>query len=274
MLEESPLTVVYDGDKDSKDIQLVLANNETIILADDADILYDKQDGIVVNATERIKASKAGIVESVLNKLIVPKGKRSSLTLADGTKVWVNSGSTLQFPSVFDINKREIWVEGEIYIEVEKDVARPFYVNTSRMQIDVTGTRFNVMAYYEDIVQSVVLVEGGVNVNIENEKVSLSPDYILSITGENISTKKINVNDYISWKDGLLQFSDEPLSNILTRLSRYYDIPIVCDDNVKDLKCYGKLVLFEDIESVLKTIYNTIPVTYTVNDNLITIRKK
>ena len=104
-----------------KDIQLVLANNRTITFEEDADIKYDKKGGITANTgIEQIKVSKEATKETTLNTLIVPKGKRSSLTLADGSKVWVNSGSTLKFPSTFKTDKREIWVDGEIYIEVEK----------------------------------------------------------------------------------------------------------------------------------------------------------
>ena len=86
-----------------------------------------KKGGITANTgIEQIKVSKEATKETTLNTLIVPKGKRSSLTLADGSKVWVNSGSTLKFPSTFKTGKREIWVDGEIYIEVEKNKAHPF----------------------------------------------------------------------------------------------------------------------------------------------------
>lgn len=273
--EKSPLVATYDNAGNTTDIQLILADNKTISVKNDADISYDKQGEIIVNtANEQIKANKTKSEETSLNALIIPKGKRSNLTLSDGTKIWINAGSKLTFPATFKADKREIWVDGEIYIEVKKDEIRPFLVNTAHMQIEVTGTIFNVTAYNEDAEQSVVLVEGGVNVNLENENIPLTPSHMLSVKGNNISTKKINVYDYISWKDGLLQFTSEPLANILTRLSRYYNIPIVYNDNVKDLKCYGKLVLFDNVEEVMETIYNTVPITYSINDEQITIQKR
>lgn len=258
-----------------KDIQLVLANNKTITFEGDADIKYDKKGKITTNAgVEQIKVSKTSTEEPVLNTLIVPKGKRSSLILADGSKVWVNSGSTLKFPTTFNADTREIWVNGEIYIEVKKNEALPFHVNTSHMKIHVVGTRFNVTAYAEDVEHSVVLVEGCVDVSIEKEKARLLPNQILSVLKDQISVRKTDVNNYISWKDGYLQFASEPLSNVLKRLSRYYDRPIDCDDNIADLKCNGKLVLFENIEEVLKTIYNTIPINYLVEADRIVIQKR
>lgn len=258
-----------------KDIQLVLANNKTITFEGDADIKYDKKGKITTNAgVEQIKVSKTSTEEPVLNTLIVPKGKRSSLILADGSKVWVNSGSTLKFPTTFNADTREIWVNGEIYIEVKKNEALPFHVSTSHMKIHVVGTRFNVTAYAEDVEHSVVLVEGCVDVSIEKEKARLLPNQILSVLKDQISVRKTDVNNYISWKDGYLQFASEPLSNVLKRLSRYYDRPIDCEDNIADLKCNGKLVLFENIEEVLKTIYNTIPINYLVEADRIVIQKR
>jgi ferric-dicitrate binding protein FerR (iron transport regulator) len=258
-----------------KDIRLVLANNETITFENDADIKYDREGGFIVNTgEEQIRTSKAVADAIALNTLIVPKGKRSSLTLADGTKVWINSGSTLKFPAQFNTSKREIWVEGEIYIEVEKDEAHPFHVNTSQMVIGVTGTRFNVTAYHEDAEHSVVLVEGSVDVCVKDEKTHLSPSQMLSATGDSISVKEVNIYDYISWKEGYLHFTCEPLANILKRLSRYYDIPIGCEEDIAALECNGKLVLFDNKEEVLKTICNTIPVKYSMEEDRILVQKR
>ena len=272
---ENLLVVADSSTVNQKDIQLVLANNRTITFEEDADIKYDKKGEITANAgVEQIKVSKTEEEETALNTLIVPKGKRSSLTLADGSKVWVNSGSTLKFPTTFKIDRREIWVDGEIYIEVEKNKAKPFYVNTSHMTINVVGTQFNVTAYDEDTDYSVVLVEGCVDVSINKEKARLKPNQMLSVSMDKISVQQIDVNNYISWKEGYLLFASEPLSNILKRLSRYYDTPIDYDENIAQLKCNGKLVLFDNLEDVMKTIYNTIPIKYSQKADRILVQKK
>ena len=274
--QETLSAIVQDSVVNSKDIQLILADNKMITIENESDILYNEQGEIIINTSgEQIKTEKVKTSEIKLNTLIVPKGKRSNLTLSDGTKVWVNSGTILKFPAEFDEKKREVWVDGEMYIEVAKNKALPFYVNTARMMIDVVGTRFNISAYKEDQECSVVLVEGEVRVVVEDNDYRLLPDRMLSLSPENkVSTREINVYDYISWKDGLLQYSREPLFNILTRLSRYYDIEIICEEQVRDLKCNGKLVLFDNIEDVLRTIYNVIPIEYAINEKHIMITKR
>ena len=157
-------------------------------------------------------------------------------------------------------------------IKVSKEATKETTLNT--LIINVVGTQFNVTAYDEDTDYSVVLVEGCVDVSIDKEKARLLPNQMLSVSTDQISVKKIDVNNYISWKEGYLQFASEPLSNILKRLSRYYDTPIDCDNSIAQLKCNGKLVLFDNIEDVMKTIYNTIPIQYSHEAGRILVRKK
>ena len=272
--EEETLSHVINHAINEKDIQLILTDNKTITFQKDADIKYSEKGEITVSTEdEQIKTSETATKDASYNTLIVPKGKRSSLTLADGTKVWINSGTTLQFPTQFNSERRDIRVEGEIFIDVVKDKTRPFYVSTSRMIIDVVGTRFNVSAYNEDAEHAVVLVEGCVNISVDSEKASLLPNQILSASMGEISVKEVDVNNYVSWKDGYLQFTSEPLTNILKRLSRYYDIPIHYEENSAMLKCNGKLFLFDNIKEVLETISNTIPISYKIEETGISIHR-
>lgn len=272
---EDTLAQVIDHTVNEKDIQLILGGNKTITFQKDADIRYNEKGEITIDTEdEQIKTSEATAKEVSLNTLIVPKGKRSSLTLTDGTKVWINSGTTLHFPTQFDSKKREIRVEGEIYIDVAKDKTRPFYVNTNRMIIDVVGTEFNVSAYSEDAEHAVVLVEGCVNINVDSKNMRLSPNQMLSTSMGEVSVKEIDVNNYVSWKDGYLQFTSEPLANILKRLSRYYNIPIQYDESCAELKCNGKLFLFDNLNEVLETISNTIPISFQFEETGILVQKK
>ena len=172
------------------------------------------------------------------------------------------------------------------YIEVAKDPKRPFFVKTSEMQVRALGTRFNVTAYRDDLSQMVVLVEGLVEVqsNDETKKKILQPDHMLTLAGNSMDIKVANTYDFISWKDGLLQFRSQPLSMILAKISRHYDLYIDCEQDIKDLKCSGKLVLFDDPKDVLETIARTIslekpdsktvPMAYEMNGNTILLKKK
>ncbi|GHV20116.1 anti-sigma factor [Bacteroidia bacterium] len=267
-------TIKTDGATDSKDIQLILENNETLVFSDDATIQYDNGNVTVNSGNRKLASVKINETKQLLNKLIVPKGKRSALILSDGSKIWINSGTTLEYPTEFDKKKREINIHGEIYIEVAKNEDQPFFVNTPSFSVEVLGTRFNVSAYREDPNQSVVLVEGSVNVKTQTKKTAtLQPDQMLLISSDIFQTKRVNVYDYISWKDGLLQFQSEPLGLILNRLSRYYDVKIEYESEIRNMYCTGKLVLFDDFENVLKTITNTIPVRYEQREDKIIFNK-
>jgi len=276
--KETGLIVQSQPEKaeESKDILMIIDNNESLRLEQNADIKYDEAGNIVVlNDNKEVTRIETKDKPIQKNKLIVPKGKHSSLVLADGTKVWINSGSTIEFPHSFETEKREITVDGEIYIEVARDEDKPFIVNTSEVAVKVLGTRFNISSYKEDDFSNVVLVEGKVEVSYENEKIILKPDQLALLKDKSIEVKTVNVYDYISWKDGLLQFNSESLSLILTRISRYYDVNISYSENMQDLTCTGKLVLFDDISQVLKTIANTVPIRFEIiNDNEILISKK
>lgn len=262
--------------EESKNIQIIIDEKESVCFDRNTDIKYDEAgDIIVLDENEEVTKIETKDKSIRKNKLIVPKGKRSSLALSDGTKVWINSGSTLEFPHTFAEDKREIFVEGEIYIEVAKEEDRPFFVNTSDVSVKVLGTRFNISSYGEDSFSNVVLVEGKVEVSCENEKIILNPDQLVVLKNNNMEVKTVNVYDYISWKDGLLQFKSEPLSLILTRISRYYDVNISYEESIQQLTCTGKLVLFDDIGQVMRTITNTAPVRFEIkNETEISISKK
>ena len=260
---------------------LTLPGDSVIAFDENTEVIIDEQGSLTVSGNNQ-KALFASKVQSPeketeikMNKLVVPWGKRSSLVLADGSKIWINSGSTLEFPSVFSISERLIRVDGEIYIEVTKNESKPFIVNTGKFDVTVTGTTFNVSAYNDDEVHNVVLVEGSVNVHAANNTtITLEPNDCFSLSNGNVEKQKVDVYDYISWKDGIYRFAGESLENILKRLSRYYDVSFVCDDNVKSMQLRGKLALMEDFTSVLDNIEVIVPIKYEIENDKILISKK
>lgn len=250
-------------DSTQTEVTLIMENSETVELDDNAVISYDSDVTVQSKQKEttilkKITGQKEGKPTS--NTLVVPRGRRSSLILADGSKIWVNAGSVLHFPTAFDSQKRTIQVKGEIYIEVAKDPSRPFYVETKDFIVNVLGTKFNISAYTDDLSQSVVLVEGSVKVNARNkEEICLTPSQKLTLAQEGTHIERVDVYDYISWKDGLLQFKDVSMEEILQRLSRYYNVSIKSAPGIAKRRCSGKLVLFDDVKQVLDTfsmLYN------------------
>ena len=169
---------------------------------------------------------------------------------------------------------RGIYVNGEIYIEVAKDETSPFYVRTSEFDVRVYGTKFNVTSYKADLNKSVVLVEGSVSVltkEKEAEEIFLHPNQMYKTDQPGNKVTDVNALQYITWKDGIWQFTSERLENIVLRLSRYYGIKIHCDEISAAKSCTGKLVLFDDINETLQIIEEIFGVKYTPNQNEITI---
>lgn len=252
-------------------VELVLSDEERIPIEEsDASIQYAKKGEIKVNEKmlENASNEKKESVEPVYNQLIVPVGKRSNLTFADGTQIWVNAGTRVVYPVEFEKDKREIYVDGEVFLNVSPDKNRPFHVKTSDMQIVVLGTSFNVTAYKSDSVCAVVLVHGSVKVEskgVRDQK--LNPNDMYVKQGRMTHVKRVDIADYVSWKDGVYHFNNEEMGTILRRLSRYYGVTIHADRSVIQLRCSGKLDLKEDVTRVLNGLAETAPVCYTKETN-------
>ena len=264
-----------------KSILLTLSNDSLVAFNQDADITMDLKGNIVVNGVDEKKLfnhesknDTENNKKQEYNKLFVPWGKRSSLILSDGSKLWINSGTTLEFPSVFAEDRREIKVSGEIYIEVTKNREKPFIVNTASFSVKVLGTKFNVTAYSEDQVKAVVLAEGSVKINTNSGDImQLKPEERFSMNDSQIKKDHVDVYNFISWKDGIFKFSGESLQNVLTRLSRYYNAPLTCTDDIKNIHLRGKLALLDDLPSVLDNISIILPVKYEIKDDKIVISR-
>lgn len=261
-------TIIADlpAEKEQDEIQLVFSNEEKVLISEEeSKISYDEKGEVRVNS-ESVRTQSGhntGENEVQLNKLIVPAGKRSFLTLSDGTKLWVNSSTKVIYPNIFQGNKREIYVDGEVYLEVTRNPDKPFYVKTGQMSVRVLGTSFNVCAYPEDNQQQVVLVNGKVEVQTqEHAAEELVPNelYEYDKQTEKTSIKEVDAADYISWKNGYYQFSGQELSVLFKRLSRYYAVSIVCDKEVEALKCSGKLDLTERVDDVLENLSKAAPI--------------
>ncbi|MDR2497760.1 MAG: FecR domain-containing protein [Tannerellaceae bacterium] len=224
-----------------------------------------------------LDGGKQTLVEpaATMNKLVVPYGKRSQLLLSDGTRLWINSGSVLEFPAVFaDKGPRLINLLGEIYIEVAPDGDRPFYVNTEEFQVKVHGTRFNVSAYQDGDASSVVLVDGRVSVRSPSGgETVLLPNDKLSCGPELWNKQPVDVAEYISWKDGYMLLNRSPLPSVLKRLERYYNLSFGMADSIRAeaITCTGKLYLSDNPEEVMSAVAFLSSTAYSRKDGIIRI---
>ncbi|WP_326993564.1 FecR domain-containing protein [Chitinophaga sp. 212800010-3] len=249
----------------SNHVQLIADNEEMNVEGQQADIEYDNNGQISVNRTP----VKFGEKKQPRNyELRVPYGKRAYLKLPDGTSLWVNAGSVVQYPSTFAPDKREIFVEGEVYADVLQDAARPFTVKTTRMDVHVLGTTFNLAAYKDDGQSSVVLVTGAVKAQPKGrEGTLLKPEQMMTYSGNTCTLEKnINTENYTSWKDGRYVFRNESIENILRRLSRYYNVTIRLTSSPANITCSGKLVLKDDFYQLLNGLSKITPMHYVVNE--------
>lgn len=258
---------------DGENIRLITATQKTFEWSNNADIVYHSQGSIQVREGENEILQEKVVETTGVNTLIVPFGKRTSLMLSDSTQIWLNAGSRVEFPSGFADGKREIYAEGEVYLEVAKDAGRPFIVRTPYYNVRVLGTKFVVSAYKNEPEHAVVLAEGVVEVDLQNQKsCRLRPNHRLSLRDNEIEVTEVVPYEYICWKDGVLYFSQETLSTILHRISRYYGVKIDYISGEEE-RISGKLVLFEDLCTVLDNLAVILPVTYTIRDHEIQMTK-
>jgi len=251
----------------SDKVTLTLTDEEKIEIEDNnAEIKYSTEGNIAVNTNtvSNINPEK----EIKYNQLTVPLGKRSVLTLSDGTRLWVNAGTKVIYPVTFNEKKREIYVDGEVFIEVTRDPDKPFLVRSETFDVKVLGTSFNVQAYKKENTSSVVLVEGSVNIKTRDKNITLKPSEKLSIVSGETNITSVNVEEYILWKEGLYMFRSERFEIILNKLSKYYGTELKCDATSAHLICNGKIDLKEDINRVLTGLTKTVPVELIKRDNI------
>lgn len=253
---------IMPPDISNPDIQLVLAGNKSVSLeGKEADIIYNEH-GIAINNKATDYKNERIDKNTIYNQLIVPLGKRSMLTFAEGTKIWVNAGTRVVYPVTFDNIKREIFVDGEVFLDVMPDKECPFIVKTKQHRIEVLGTSFNITAYEKDTVHNVVLVTGAVKISSpEDETTFLAPNQLFTYANGAATVRTVDVDTYISWKSGIYQYNSERLGVLLQRLSRYYGKEIYCTETVSQLKCSGKLDLKDDLQQILYGIARMAPIS-------------
>lgn len=268
--ESMPTTATNEqiiGETHPSEDVLLLVGGDVITLNQNSEVEQVDGQMTYTDSTDTKKIIKTDDVQ--MNKLIVPNGKRSSLILADGSKVWINSGTELEFPSKFNNDTRDIYVNGEIYIDVHQSTKQPFIVHTATFDVEVFGTSFNVSAYDDDDETSVVLVEGSVKLNSQGNSVKMRPNEMARFRAGSFSKQEIDVSLYTSWIKGVFIFDGTPIAEVLKKVGRYYNISFSELQNISDKKITGKLYLSENIDDVLSSISILTSSEYKREDNII-----
>lgn len=163
--------------------------------------------------------------EIVMQTIHVPPGQNAQLTLADGSQVWLNAGSTLNFPTRFVEGKRQVSLDGEAFFEVQADKEKPFIVSTSRYDVKALGTSFNIRAYRQSEGFETALLTGKVEIfsHTTDQVLSLTPHNQAILADNQLSVVPVQHADYFLWRKGILYF-DEPLMEVLKKLELYFDV--------------------------------------------------
>jgi len=256
----------------TSDTRLILQGGQEVLINKTQSQISYTQNGknISVDAEQEIVQEIAS-EEPTFNTVIVPYGKRTLITLAEGTKVWLNSGSKFIYPAVFAEKRREVYIEGEAIFEVTPSDAQPFFVSTRDFNVKVLGTIFNVSAYADEKYSSTILAKGKVELShkgksiLGSEKFSILPGTMATFDPDknNFTRQEVDPLNYMSWRDGYIIFESERLSNILKKLARYYNVEILLQDaQIGDETFSGNLDLKNTPQEVLNVIAQTTPFKY------------
>ena len=257
---------------------LTTSGGETIVL------LPSKQEDIHVQENITVTNGQTGIVyqntakaASVLqyNTLKTPRGGEYTITLSDGSRVYLNASSELKYPVLFDEKKREVRLSGEAYFEVAKDSERPFYVVTNTVRIKVYGTSFNVNTYNLANIQT-VLVEGKIGIQEKNSDVefAVEPGQLALYDREKgtMEIRDVDVLSYVAWKNQEFVFDGKSLEDIMNTLSLWYDVDVFFQTaSLKQLHFTGHLGRYEDISHILDAISGVTQVKFSVKGRTIIV---
>ena len=271
VVDDEAMIILSDGSKHKLD-----ANETQIEYSADGGEVVVKKD----QQEEKITNSNTSKTNTI-NQIIVPFGHSQNVTLSDGTRVQLNAGSRLVFPAEFSGNTREVYLKGEGYFEVFKNLDKPFIVRTDFFDTKVLGTVFNISAYDGEQIASAVLVEGKVVVLKKNKlfgytenKLSPGQGYFYSTSALASDIRNVDLSEYISWKDGILLFKDKPLISIVSQIEKYYNKKILIDGAKLPITIIsGKLVLSDDITDVMQYLTKTLEARYEKNgENIFLIK--
>lgn len=224
--------------------------DKVITLSDSiARLSHSHRGDITINDTLNIND-----LNSSLNTIRIPYGKRSILTLADHTTVHLNSGSTLIYPSVFRDNIREVFLDGEAFFDVQKDQSKPFVVKTLFKTIDVLGTAFNVSVDKDSDFFEAVLVRGSIGLDGKDKRIELFPNqyYRYTPSSKTELIKEVDVTNYTSWIYGKLKFKKEPISKAIKKIEKNYNVSIkLIDEHYADQLVSGELNLKDSVDETI-----------------------
>lgn len=226
-----------------------------------------KQDGLLI-----YHASSTAAGTPAFNTLSTPRGGQFSIVLPDGSRVWLNASSTLNYPTVFADDRREVTLNGEAYFEVATQPGKPFIVTVADMQVEVLGTHFNINAYEDESSIRTSLLEGSVKLSGANKVDLLRPGQQGSFSREKatLEIKEASMDQAVAWKNGLFQFEKAGIREIMRQISRWYNVEVSYVGQPTDRMFDGKIRRSAELSKVLR-ILELSGVKFSVEGNHVTV---
>jgi len=262
---------------------LVLANGRKISLTDVGHGDVAKEAGLSITKTAdgqlvyNVISTEGNGNADVFNTIETPKGGMWEVRLPDGSVVWLNAASSLTYPIAFSKGKKRIVeLKGEAYFEVAKDKLHPFVVRTTKQDVEVLGTSFNVNSYTDEVAVKTTLLEGSVKViPTDLSAKDLMPDEQAVLLNNEFTIKKVDASEAIDWKNGYFMFNNERQESIMKKIARWYNVKVeYADPRAKDVTYYGSISKFENVSKVLRKFEKTGEVRFEVEGNKIIVFKE
>ncbi|PUZ29106.1 iron dicitrate transport regulator FecR [Chitinophaga parva] len=239
--------------------------------------LGQQGNAIISNNGQGLTYHTTGSTEAVLyNTVATPRGGQYQLTLADGSKVWLNAASSIRFPTAFNGNERLVEISGEAYFQVAPKASQPFRVNIAGrpdLQVHVLGTSFNVMAYTDEKAITTTLESGAVQVQHNARTQVLQPGYNASVSSnaDQITVAKADLDQALAWKDGKFRFRDTNIQTIMRQVARWYDVEVQYQGDVSNLAFSGLISRRQNAPELLRILEATHSVRFEIANNTITV---
>jgi len=274
----APITIKKDIPAPaSSNAILTLANGQTIVLDSASNGALAQQGNTKVEklADGQIVYKGKANTEMQYNLLTVPKGSKiASITLTDGTRVWLNAASSLKYPVAFTGTERKVEITGEAYFEVAHNTAMPFKVQKGTTLVTVLGTHFNINSYDDEPVIKVTLLEGAVKINKDNVVAVLKPGQQAKISADIKTSANVDTDEVLAWISGKFQFGEAAdIAGVMKQISRWYDVDVEYKETVKG-HIGGTISRNENVSQVLKMLELTGVVTFKIADKKIIVMPK
>jgi ferric-dicitrate binding protein FerR (iron transport regulator) len=273
LISQKPKPILPPG---SNKAILTLADGSTIVLdsARNGHLALQGKTNIEKSDGQLTYKKVETTTEALYNTITTPRGGQYAVTLADGTKIWLNAASSLKYPTAFAGTTRQVELTGEAYFEIAADQSKPFKVRLNGMDVQVLGTRFNIKAYQDDTTIRTTLLDGAVKLSAATAGESiLKPGQqgALRPNQHHFTIREVNVNNAVAWRNGYFAYDNEDVHDIMKDMSRWYNVDVEFNGHLIDNKLGGTISRYQNAEDVLQILEMTGAMHFKIKDKKIIV---